>query len=243
LILFAAGIFGLALADLVRWSPERASASRAWLSIVCGVGGTGALLALAAGGAGLVVGFACGEAVVLGLWVGLDYVGPRYGPKLQLAVMAVVVGVLFGLSGSVGPVEGPLGRWYENLGFGFVEMVPVDQFIIGVAAGLFLTASSNRLVRLILEAAAIRLKSGEKTLAGGRVLGPLERLIVAAIVIAGDPAAAAIVVTGKGLLRFPEIRSERTQRGPDFVTEYFLIGTFTSLLLAGFFGLLVLAAG
>jgi hypothetical protein len=51
------------------------------------------------------------------------------------------------------------------------------------------------------------------------------------------------VVTGKGLLRFPEIRSERTHRGPDFVTEYFLIGTFTSLFLAGLFGLLVLAAG
>jgi hypothetical protein len=81
----------------------------------------------------------------------------------------------------------------------------------------------------------------EGVLAGGRIIGPLERLIIAAIVLAGDPAAAAIVVTGKGLLRFPEIRNERAGPGPDAITEYFLIGTFTSLAIAA--GLAVLILG
>jgi hypothetical protein len=82
----------------------------------------------------------------------------------------------------------------------------------------------------------------ESDVPGGRVLGPLERLIVFAIVLAGDPAAAAIVVTGKGLLRFPEIRRDSEQPGPDARTEYFLIGTFASLVIAALLAVVVLAA-
>jgi hypothetical protein len=62
------------------------------------------------------------------------------------------------------------------------------------------------------------------------------------VILAGDPAAAAIVITAKGLLRFPEInrgskderqRSQGEKRmSPDENTEYFLIGTIASLLLA-----------
>jgi hypothetical protein len=73
-------------------------------------------------------------------------------------------------------------------------------------------------------------------------LGPLERLIVFAILLAGDPAAAAFVITGKGLLRFPEIRTEARHPGPDSVTEYFLIGAFVSLLVASMMAVVVLAA-
>lgn len=106
-----------------------------------------------------------------------------------------------------------------------------------------MTASGNRIVRLALDAAGVSRETSEGALKGGRALGPLERLIVFAIVLAGDPAAAAIVVTGKGLLRFPEIRTEVRQAGPDSVTEYFLIGTFVSLLIALLLAVLVLAAG
>jgi hypothetical protein len=36
----------------------------------------------------------------------------------------------------------------------------------------------------------------------------MERLIVAAAVVAGDPAGAGFVVAAKGLLRFPEVNRE-----------------------------------
>jgi hypothetical protein len=115
--------------------------------------------------------------------------------------------------------------------------------VLGLSAVVFMTASGNRIVRLVLDAAGVSRRTSESALKGGRLLGPLERLIVFAIVLAGDPAAAAIVVTGKGLLRFPEIRTEARQPGPDSVTEYFLIGTFVSLLIASLLAVLVLAAG
>ena len=86
---------------------------------------------------------------------------------------------------------------------------------------------------------------GESALRGGRLLGPMERLIVGAMVLSGDPGGAALVIAAKGLLRLPEIRSgaDQLKGRSDQVTEYFLIGTFSSLLLAAGAGVLVLAAG
>jgi hypothetical protein len=84
---------------------------------------------------------------------------------------------------------------------------------------------------------------------GGRVLGPMERIIVAAAVLSGDVAAAGFVIAAKGLLRFREIpgatgkSGETQQPKADEITEYFLIGTFTSVALAAAVSVLVLASG
>ena len=64
---------------------------------------------------------------------------------------------------------------------------------------------------------------------------------MAAAVMSGDAAGAGFVIAGKGLLRFREIRGT-DQSGVDEITEYFLIGTFTSVLLAIAMAVLVLAA-
>jgi len=77
---------------------------------------------------------------------------------------------------------------------------------------------------------------------GGRLLGPMERLIVAGSVISGDVAGAGFVIAAKGLLRFREIRGT-DQPKVDEITEYFLVGTFTSVLVAAIVGILVLASG
>ena len=185
-------------------------------------------------------------AAVLAIWVSFDYLVPQKPPQkasvAPLRWLAALMAACFAASGSVGPISGPLDDWYSNLGFGFVDSVSVDQFILGMSAIAFMTASGNRVVRLVLDAAGVS-RMSESALKGGRLLGPLERLIVFVIVLSGDLAAAAIVVTGKGLLRFPEIRSEAQHPGPDSVTEYFLIGTFVSLLIASLLAVLVLAAG
>lgn len=80
---------------------------------------------------------------------------------------------------------------------------------------------------------------GEGTLHGGRLLGPMERLIVAGAVVSGSVAAAGFVIAAKGLLRFREIGEAETK--VDEITEYFLIGTFTSIGLAAAMAILVLA--
>lgn len=69
-----------------------------------------------------------------------------------------------------------------------------------------------------------------KGLTGGRWIGKLERFAVTLSIIAGFPAAIAVIVAIKGLGRFPEIR-----RSSD-ASEKFVIGTLTSLLVSAVMG-------
>jgi hypothetical protein len=41
-----------------------------------------------------------------------------------------------------------------------------------------------------------------------------------------------VVVAAKGLLRFPELQRSERDQGPSDVSEYFLIGSFASWLVA-----------
>jgi len=169
---------------------------------------------------------------------GLGFAG--VAPACGIAVLALV--------GSFDPIAGPLLDWHQDLPQGF-STGSADAFVMAVAGGLFLLASANRVVRLVLQAAGTPASSGEVKLRGGRLLGPMERVIV----VAGEPAGAALVIAAKGLLRFPEIREssggegsveggDPADRGAADITEYFLIGTFSSLILAAGVGLLVLGA-
>jgi hypothetical protein len=242
-ILLSMGLLGFGVADLARWSLEKVGTSRAAGAVVAGAAAAAALAGLGGGTLSEVLLAAAVAAAALSVWVRFDYLAPKKGSAALLGWLAAVMAACFAASGSVNPISGPLEDWYVNLGFGFVDSVSVSQFILGMSAVIFMTASGNRVVRLVLDAAGVSRRTSESALKGGRLLGPLERLIVFAIVLAGDPAAAAIVITGKGLLRFPVIRSEAGYPGPDSVTEYFLIGTFVSLLIASLLAVLVLAAG
>ena len=64
--------------------------------------------------------------------------------------------------------------------------------------------------------------------AGGLVIGLLERALVYGGVLAGHPEVVAVVVAVKSVARFPEFRGAGGRR----FAEYFLIGTFMSLLFA-----------
>ena len=113
-------------------------------------------------------------------------------------------------------------------------------FVLGVLVMLF--ATSNAIVRLVLTAMGTRFSNAEQRLRGGRVIGPLERVLIFGLGLAGEATAAALVIGAKGLLRYPELnglRGESGAAGPnartiDVVTEYLLIGSLTSWLLALF---------
>lgn len=252
MILLALGLLGLAIADLVRWSPEE---NPRWLLSALAGAATVTLSAWLAGmSTVLVVGAGIAAFALLLLWLKADEwveAEPEHkadpNPMAVWPLLAVIVLLvaLFAASGSVDPVAGRLGDWYENLPFSFVSQVDADQFVLGLATALFMLASSNRLVRFVLLAAGTPAEVGERKISGGRLLGPMERLIVGATILAGDPAGAALVIAAKGLLRMPEIRGRAEQKGgkADEVTEYLLIGTFSSLLIAGALSVTVLAAG
>ncbi len=59
----------------------------------------------------------------------------------------------------------------------------------------------------------------------GRYIGWLERTLLYGLILAGAPDAAALVIAGKSIARFPEFSKE------DFA-EYYLIGSLLSLVIA-----------
>lgn len=237
MIWLALGLLGFAVADLVHRSvgPERGGQTP--VAVAAGAGAAAALAGLAGMGAVEIASVGITAFAVLAIWLVL----PDNRPGWPLAWISGVLTMLFAVSGSADPIGGEVEKWYAGLAFPFVHLMSVDQFVLGFAASLFLLATANRIVRLVLEAAGTLPTAGEPRLRGGRLLGPMERIIVGAIVVGGEPAAAALVIAAKSLLRFPEIRDDAGR--PDQITEYFLIGTFTSLLVAGVIAVLLLASG
>ena len=65
----------------------------------------------------------------------------------------------------------------------------------------------------------------------GRIIGNLERTILTIVVAGGSYSALGFLIAAKGLIRFEEAKRE--------FTEYFLIGSFSSVLVALFAGLAI----
>lgn len=179
MILLALALLAFATADLLRWSPEQASSARAAVALAGAVGAVIAVAALAGWPAWQVGAYGAAAAGAVGVWLLFDTAPPqRQAPGYPLAWITLVAICAFALSGSAPEVAGPISEWYSGLGFGFVEVVTVDRFLLGAASALFLLASCNRIVRLVLDAAGTPAAAAETTLRGGRLLGPMERLIV-----------------------------------------------------------------
>jgi hypothetical protein len=116
-----------------------------------------------------------------------------------------------------------LGRW------------PLSDVLVASGVVLAQLATANVVVRLVLDAVGVPATSNEKQLKGGRVLGPMERLFIVGLGAVGELTAAAVVIAAKGLLRFPELQRAQQRlppAGPSDVTEYFLVGSFASWLVA-----------
>jgi hypothetical protein len=68
----------------------------------------------------------------------------------------------------------------------------------------------------------------------------MERLLILGLGLAGQLAAATAVVAAKSIIRFPEINAQKAKAngsgdlgiGIDEVTEYFLVGSFASWIIA-----------
>lgn len=101
-----------------------------------------------------------------------------------------------------------------------------NQWFLLMGIAVFYQASCNALVRLVLQAAGTRDEETESHLQGGRIIGPLERVLLFGFAAVGEPAAAAVVVAAKGFLRYPEITSKADESGA--LAEYVLVGSLSS---------------
>lgn len=125
--------------------------------------------------------------------------------------------------------EAPIQDWYDDLPVQGLLGVPLDRAALGLGVLLFLTTAANVVVRQALDATGPTVLGEEKSLRGGRLLGPLERWLVFAFAVGGNLGALGALVAAKGILRFPEISRDE----PDGMrAEYVLVGSFVSWTLA-----------
>jgi hypothetical protein len=159
------------------------------------------------------------------------------GQVAPLVLFGTTMAVLGVLSGWASPVTGLIARWLT-----WVGLTGVDPTHAVLIAGVVLVqlVTGNQLVRLILGSVGAVRPVGQPQpsdrLKGGRLLGPMERLLILGLGLAGQLAAATAVIAAKGIIRFPELNAQRREGndGPtiDELTEYFLVGSFASWLLA-----------
>jgi hypothetical protein len=162
--------------------------------------------------------------------------GRAWVPLLALGA-ALVLGVL--TSPWAATADGLLGDWLAAVQVPALQRLSPDRALLLLAAFLVQLSTGNVIVRLVLAATGTTNpaqhdtpEDPEQQLKGGRLLGPMERVFIVGLGLAGQLTAASIVVAAKGLLRWPELHSKPDQQWIHRLTEYFLVGSFVSWLVA-----------
>ncbi|KUH74128.1 hypothetical protein AU184_25435 [Mycolicibacterium novocastrense] len=171
-------------------------------------------------------------------WVVLSARAERTGRHqvTPLVVFGGALGVLILLSGLGSEVAGVAARWPDWVGI----TVSPDRLLMIVGVMLMQLVTGNQLVRLVLGSVGAVKPEGQPQasdrLKGGRLLGPMERVLILGLGLAGQLTAATAVVAAKSIIRFPEINAQKAREnggiGIDEVTEYFLVGSFASWIVA-----------
>jgi hypothetical protein len=223
----------LAIGDLLRPSdarPTKQQRTRSWFA---------ALTAVVAfsWGLGIEPLVALAGAAVVAIWL-LFTPGPRRSPWALAALGVVLVLVAFVFDPMMPATSGPFQNWFERAAPAMLEGVDFSAFAMALACFLFLLNSANFVVRLVVDLTGVEETDDTVPLKGGRFLGPIERVLILALGLAGQFGAIAAVVGAKSIIRYPEI-SKSDDGGK--TAEYFLIGSGLSwgialLALAGTVG-------
>lgn len=188
---------------------------------------------------------------LVGWWWASERAQGRRGRDHVLALASLTLGAV-ALLASSGWASSPGGllldwlRWARLplIDAASVEPSDVARLLLVLALVLANLSTGNIVVRLVLvSVGAMRPRSSSlpqpaDRLRGGRLLGPMERLLILGLGLAGQLTAAGLVIGAKGLIRFPELQSKAKDGsnidglGIDEMTEYFLIGSFVSWLVA-----------
>lgn len=230
-------LVGLGLADLAHsvrpkpWLPEVvAAALTVVLGLLAGLTGWRDLLALA-----VIVG------VVLAWGRVVRYAFGRDRAAGALTLLGVALAAAIVLAPLAGDAHGWLGDWLHDTSLPLLDHVSADRFLLVLGGLLVQCSTGNVVVRLVLAAtktvnpASTEPHRERVALKGGRLLGPMERLVILAFGLSGNITAASLVIAAKSLIRWPEIQSfKRDGIGPSItdVTEYFLVGSFVSWMVA-----------
>jgi hypothetical protein len=225
---------GIAVADLghsirpVRVVPECIGAGFAVvLGLACGLTGLRDVIALVVIAA---------VVVAWGLTVREGFGRNRASVPLVLFGVAFVAAVV--LAPAASPAAGAWEEWLSRDPLPVLDGLDADRALMLLAVFLVQLSTGNVLVRLVLAATDTvnpakvgGIDDPATQLKGGRLLGPMERVFILGLGLAGHLTAASIVIAAKGLLRFPELQSKPDQVRIHRLTEYFLVGSFVSWLI------------
>lgn len=229
-------LIGLALADLthsvrpVRILPECVGAIGAVLvGLVAGLTEPRDVVALVVIAVAVV---AWGQTVTSGF-------AGRIPAWVPLTVLAISVALAIGFAIQASAAGGWIGDWLGATPIPVLQGLDADRALLLAGAFAVQLSTGNVVVRLVLAATGTvnparhgQVDDPEMQIKGGRLLGPMERVFILGLALSGQVTAAGIVVAAKGLLRFPELSSRRDQERIHLLTEYFLVGTFVSWLVA-----------
>ncbi len=152
---------------------------------------------------------------------------------------------------------GPLSEALARAG-GALDSLPLESIVAVIGVGAFLVASGNLITRAALRRATDtdreadpdargrwrltirgvpigelheqRADPGSMTeLRGGRLIGPIERILIVILALVGGFVLIAALVAAKGVVRFPEISADR---GVGSKAEEFLVGSLASWTIA-----------
>jgi hypothetical protein len=146
---------------------------------------------------------------------GLESVGRI--PAAMVAVLAAAAAAA--LIADAGATVDALDRAVANDSFVYALLgLLTAVFAAGAVIGVLLTSLAGRVEKTGRSAGVVN---------AGLYIGWLERALVFAFVVAGEPAAAALALTAKSVARFPAFAEDKEP-----LAEYVLIGTLLSFALA-----------
>jgi len=195
------------------------------------------------------------------LWIGTGtWLIARESPRQKLQLLALVaLAITMASAALIIPAftaESPISWLSEHIArlpWNMTATFSVNELVLIMGVFLFLGPTANGIVRCCLQIIRTTpVAESEKTLKGGRFIGPLERFLIFGLALAGEPTAAALIISAKSIIRFPELQSKsRGARAAgdedseeasiglptpliDELTEYFLLGSLLSWALALF---------
>lgn len=223
----------LGVSDLFRASDDNTSPRRRAVVLAVGLATLAALL-LAGGATARHWALAAPLALALAAWT-LGSAEALAAPTRRIPRVVAFAGLGVGVAVGLLLADGDPGHWPPLLS-GPLTAVPFHQAVLVLGVALVQLATANVIVRLTLEAVGVPTAPGERRLKSGRVLGSMERLFILGLGMTGAFTAAAAVVAAKGLLRYPDVKADQKNAAagvrPNPVSEYFLIGSFASWLVA-----------
>lgn len=153
------------------------------------------------------------------------------GRKWAMFVLGLAISSAIFLQPLSATTTSPIEDWYLSLTPSLPAAPTVESWLLLVAVVLFNIETANKIVRIVLGLPLAT--SGSTETRGGRLIGPLERILIFSLAVAGETLAISAVIAAKGLLRFPEV-SAAGNNGHDNgrKAEQVIVGSLLSWVIA-----------